>query len=213
MKKYLFSLLSLIFLIPNVYAEKAIPNGIPPTEKINAEVVRCDSVSNVWLKYNDEIKRVKLIAYDSLDGSLNKKIDEYFCQILNNANKVEIEYDIEPTDKYNRELLFIYADDSLVQEELIKKGYGQVNFIQGNYKHLDELCMIQKEAIIGNLGIWQYPNIQEKYCNSGIEIGKKEAIQEQKKNENNIKDLKELRTMIFINSGILFLLILLKRKI
>lgn len=212
MKKLIFFFISLLILIPNVKAERAIPNGTPPSEKIPATLVRCDSISNVWLKYNDEIKRVHLIAYDSEDGNLNKEINDYFCKILNNANKIEVEYDIESKDKYNRELIFIYADDKLVQEDLISKGYGQVNFVQGNYKHLDELCTVQKLAIIEGTGIWNYPKIEEKYCNSGVEIGSKEQNQEQTKTIKENKDNKVLQTLIFINSGILVLLLLFRRN-
>lgn len=213
MKKFIFSIISLLFFIPNVYADKAIPNGIPPEEKIPAELIRCDSVSNVWLKFNDEVKRVKLLAFDSEDGSLNNEIDEYFCKLLKEGNKIEVEYDIEPTDQYNRELVYIYVNDLLVQEDLLSKGYGQVNNVQGNYKYLDQMCDIQKESIINNLGIWKYPNIEERYCNSGIEIGNNVSNQTVVKEENNNQDHQELINMVFINSGILFLLILLKRKI
>lgn len=212
MKKIIFFCISLIFLMPNVKAEPAIPNGNPPSEKIPATLVKCDSISNVWLKYNDEVKRIHLIAYDSEDGALNKEINDYFCKVLTEANKIEIEYDIESTDKYNRELIFVYVNDILIQENLISKGYGQVNFVKGNYKHLDELCTVQKNAIIEGIGIWSYPKIEEKYCNSGVEIGSKESIQEQSESITTNKDNKVLQNLLFINSGILLLLLFFRRN-
>ena len=211
MKKIFFFFFSLLILMPSVKAEHAMPNGNPPSEKITAELVRCDSISNVWLKYNDEIKRVHLIAYDSEDGNLNNEINKYFCKLLTDAKQIEVEYDIESADNYNRELLFIYADELLVQEDLISKGYGQVNFVKGNYKYLDELCATQKNAILESVGIWNYPKIEEMYCNSGVEIGGKIESQEQVTISAEDKDNKVLQTIIFINSGILVLLLLFRR--
>lgn len=212
MKKIIFFYIILLFFIPNVSAKNIIPNGNPPSDKISAELVKCDSISNVWLKFNEEIKRVRLIAYDSADGNLNNEINNYYCNILKNANKIEVEYDIEPTDKYNRELLFIYADGEMLQEKLIAKGYGQVNFVKGNYKNLDEMCSIQKEAISNSLGIWNYPDISEKYCNSGVEIGGKEKLEEKTNVKSPSKEKNELINLIFINSGILVLLLLFRRN-
>lgn len=211
MKSVFFLFLSIFILMPSVDARNIIPNGAPPSEKIPAELIRCDSVSNVWLKYEDEIKRVHLIAFDSEDGSLNNEINKYFCETLSNANKIEVEYDVESTDKYNRELVFIHVNDELFQSNLISKGYGQVNFVNKNYKHLNELCTIQKDAIIAGLGIWQYPNIKEKYCNSGVEIGSKDSIKETVKTKSEKKETKHLKTMVFINAGILILLLLYRR--
>lgn len=212
MKKFVFFCISLLILIPNVRAENAIPNGTPPSERIPAELIKCDSISNVWFKYNDEIKRVQLIAFDPEDGNLNNEINEFFCNTLSQAQKIEVEYDVESTDKYNRELLFIYTDDNLLQEKLISKGYGQVNNVKENYKYLDNLCTIQKEAIMEGIGIWRYPKIEEKYCNSGVEIGSKEFAQENIKAPTESKDNKTLKTIIFINSGILVLLLLFRRN-
>lgn len=212
MKKFILFYISLLIFLPNVRAEDVIPSDNPPSEKISAELIKCDSISNVWFKYNDSIKRVQLIAFDAGDGNLNNEINDYFCHLLTEAQKIEVEYDVESADKYNRELLFIYADDVLVQENLISKGYGQVNFVQENYKYLDELCRVQKQAIIDGIGIWNYPVIEEKYCNSGVEIGSKETIQEEATTIDENKENKILQSVVFINSGILVLLLLFRRN-
>ena len=111
-------------------------------------------------------------------------------------------------DKYNRDLVYLYVDNKLLQEELISKGYGQVANITTYLRETKKLCDVQKIAIETNIGIWEYPNIKEKYCNSGINIQNKEEEKEKIKEKYDISNIKYI---IFLNSGILVLLILMKR--
>lgn len=205
MKKVLF-----LFVICFIFSPIILADEIESTPKrIDAEIVNCDSISNVWLSINGEIKRIHLLAFEVDSGTLDEKIDEYFCSLLNNGTNIQVEYDLETKDKYNRELVYLYVNAVSVQKNLLSKGYGQVNNVEGDYKYLDEFCNIQKEAIISKAGIWNYPNIEEKYCNSGIEIGSNKTFEEEEKLET--KDYsKTLKFMLLINSGILILVIIIK---
>ena len=204
MKKFLLVLILSFILFPQAYAEEV-------DTKIEVELVKCDSISNIWVNVSNEAKRIHLLALEVDSGPLDNKINEYVCTTLESATKIEIEYDIETTDKYNRELVYLYYDDNLLQEKLLNIGYGQVNNVQDNYKFLQEFCDIQKQAITKSLGIWNYSNIEEKYCKSGVEIGS--YYEEEKKDESKKTfNLKILKFMIFINSGILLLILISKMK-
>ena len=204
MKKLLLVLILSFILLPQTYAKEV-------DTKIEVELIKCDSISNIWVNVSNEAKRIHLLALEVDSGTLDNEINEYVCSTLESATKIEIEYDFETTDKYNRELVYLYYDDNLLQEKLLKIGYGQVNNVQDNYKFLQDFCDIQKEAITKSLGIWNYPNIEEKYCNSGVEIG---SYYEEEKKDDGEKtfNLKNLKFMIFINSGILLLIIISKMK-
>lgn len=212
MKKILIFFISLLLLAPNVFATEEV---ILETTKEQVNLINCISASTQWIEVNDEIKVIKLIAYDKEDGNLNKEIDNYACELLKNATKIEIEYDpsITEKDKYNRELVWVWVDDVLLQDELIKKGYGQVNFVTGEYKYLTQVCETQKSAMINSLGVWNYPDITEKYCNSGVVIGQKQEVIEEKTVMKEKADTKTLWYMVFINSGILLLLLLLVKRV
>ena len=207
-KKILFFILISLILIPQVKAED---ETLDDNNKIDIELIKCDSISNIWVNISDEVKRIHLLAFEMESGYLDNEINQYVCNTLNNATSLQIEYDIKKNDKYNRELVYLYVDDSMLQEKLLKNGFGQVNNVQGDYKYLTSFCDIQKEAIIKKIGIWNYPNIAEKYCNSGVEIG---SYYKEEKNETEKKvfPIKNLRFMVFLNSGILLLVILLKRN-
>lgn len=203
MKKLFFLFITLCFSTMNVFAEGEVP------VRKNAELINCQSATTSWVKIDGEVKRIRLIAYSPENGELNKEIDEYACNILKNALILEVEFDstLPAKDKYNRELVWLYADGELVQNSLISKGYGQVNFVTGEYNYLDSLCNTQAEAVKNKLGVWQYDDIKEAYCDSGIILANKEKEKETNKKENKKYDTKNLWYLVFLNSGILLLLI------
>lgn len=206
MKKILLLLLAIVF-IPEA---QVLGMELNNYEKFEVKLINCQSATSSWVEYEGEVTRIRLMAYDSGDTELNEEINNYACNLLKKANKIELQYDINSptTDKYNRELVFVYVDGILLQEELIKNGYGQVNYVWGNYDYLSNLCDTQKNAIINHLGIWNYEGIEEKYCQSGIVLNNKitEEIEPPQEKKSNIPT--NLKYMIFLNSGIVLLIIL-----
>lgn len=211
MKKAVLLFISLIVLTNSAYANEATI----PEEKKEIKLVNCLSSTNSWYEVDGKIKRIRLLAFDPEDGNLNEEIDDYACNILKNAKKIEVEYDMKALekDKYNRELAWIYVDGNLLQDILIKKGYGQVNYVKSDYKYLDNLCASEKSAITAKLGIWNYPKVKEQYCKSGIDINNQEQEKGELNEEEKVFDLKTLHYLLFINSGVALLgLLLFKLK-
>lgn len=202
MKKVFVLIISFLFI-----------SQVKAAELKNVEIINCDSVSNIWMKIDGEVNRVNLLAFAEGDGELNNEINEYTCTILKSAKSVTVEYDpaIEKKDIYNRTLLWVYVDGVLLQNMLIEKGYGQVNYITGDYLHTNELCVTQKEAITKKLGIWNYSDIKEEYCQSGVDISTDNKEEKEEKVNNDI-ETKSLSHLIFLNSFIILLLIILKVK-
>lgn len=199
MKKIVFIVIMFLIVSPSVFAEE---------NRIEAKLIRCDKSESIFLEIGDKTERISLIAYDKSDNSMNKEIDTYICEVLKNATKIEIEIDenSEEKDKYNRKPVWLYVDDLLLQNELIKKGYGQVNYVTGEYKYLNELCETQKTAIENNNGIWSKSGIKEEYCNSGISINQEQKETKKEKKEEQSKLYDNLKYVLFLNSGILLLL-------
>lgn len=85
-----------------------------------------------------------------------KEASNYTKEKLQNANKIELEYDSNSlkTDKYGRHLAWIWVDDSLLQEELIREGLAQTYILQDNYTYAWILQEKQEEAKEEKVGIW-----------------------------------------------------------
>ena len=211
MKKVVFLFISLVVLIASTNAEEII-NQEQGKKEVN--LVKCLSSTTSWYSIDGSISRVRLLAYDPEDGILNQEIDDYACSLLTNAQKIEIEYDskVLNKDKYNRDLAWVYIDGKLLQEILLEKGYGQVNYVTSNYKYLEDLCEVEKRALTNQLGIWNYPNIKESYCKSGIIIDNNQNQVIEQEEEKKIYNIRDLYYLLFINSGIVLLILLLIKR-
>lgn len=211
MKKAVFLFISLIVLASNALAEE-VDNSL--VDKKEVSLVKCDGAVSSWYEVDDEVKIIRLLAYDPENGELNTQIDEYACSLLTNAKKIEILLDEEALDKdkYNRELAWIYVDGELLQEKLIANGYGQVNYVTGNYLYLTDLCEVQKEAIMARKGIWNYPDIEESYCKSGININNQTDEIEEESTSQKKYNMQDLYYLLFVDSGIILLVLLLIKR-
>ena len=111
----------------------------------------------------DEIT-IRLLAVDTPEIGVNGKENEYYaldasdytCKILKNAKKIEIEYDEKSSklDKYDRTLAWVYVDDYLLNDALVRNGYAKVKYVYDDYKYVDILNEHQSLAQKEKLGIW-----------------------------------------------------------
>lgn len=205
MKKILLMILTSIIFISSVNAEE---------QKEDVKLINCDSAVSLTVETTTGYKRIRLLMMDSSTGSLDKEINDYVCNKVKNASKLEIELDplSDKENKYKETLVYLYVDGYLLQNDLISLGYAQVNYVYNDYKYVDELCNLQKSALENKLGIWNYPDIKEEYCQSGVVI-KNETKDEEKNEEKKTKDNKNIKKILFINSIlVVFLIIFLKRK-
>lgn len=199
MKKIIFTFLVMSLFIIDVNAFDTLPAEV--------KLIKCEDATSYWVKFDNKTTHVKLLATDTSDGELNTTIDNYVCSLLEDASKIEILFDYHSLelDDYNRYNVWVYVDGKLLQETLIEKGYAQVNYVKGAYEFLDELCDKQKGAINSKLGIWNYPDQDEKYCQSGINIDAKASNEIKKENQVSDSDYTYLYDMIAI---ILFIITL-----
>ena len=196
MKKY-FILLILIFLPFAVVDAKTNTTTVVSTNVRDVVTLEnCNDISQIWFNKNGKVIRVGLLAYDSGDTSLNNEIQSTICNKLKEAKIIELENDSNNTkdDKYNRSLMWIYIDGSLLQKELIAEGLGMVNYVEESYSNIDYLCVLEANAIKDKKGIWTH-GVEEKYCDSGIILEKQEK---EKENSNNKKKLDSTSIVIII---------------
>ena len=127
MKKLLFIFVLFIFINVNALEEVSFD--------------RCVDVDTAWLKVGDISYKYRFLAIDTPEtlhptkdgGILGKTASEYTCNLLKSATKLEIEYDENSTktDKYNRELVWLFVDYKLIQEELVENGYAKIEYEYG----------------------------------------------------------------------------------
>lgn len=83
-----------------------------------------------------------------------KEASQYTCNRLKKAKKIQLQYDGDKTDKYGRTLAWVWVDGSLLQKDIIKKGYNKRFYDYGTYSYEDELIKLQKQAQKNRVGYW-----------------------------------------------------------
>lgn len=195
MKKYLLLFLLTIFIIPiNVYAAKT-------KVKLN----KCIDGDTISVTIDNEEKKVRFLAVDApeidTDEPYSTEAKDFTCNILTNAKKVYLEYDknSDKEDKYERILAWVWADDTLVQKELIKEGYARLAYLYSEYKYTSELNKFESVAKENKKNIWGNYKPKEN----------KETVKKKKKIELYLDKLsKSYEMIVIIIAGILALITL-----
>ena len=150
MKKILFILTLFFTFTINTYAKK-----------LEVTLDKCVDGDTAWFNLDNERIKTRFLAINTPESTnkieaYGKEASNYTCNMLTNAKKIEIEYDnnSDKFDKYDRHLAWVFVDNSLLQQDLIKKGYAKVDYVYGDYKYLNILKEEEKNAKLNQIGIW-----------------------------------------------------------
>ena len=129
-----------------------------PLESKNGIFVDCiDGDTAVFLLDQKETK-VRFLAIDApeIDTTFGKEVASYVCNVLKKSEKIHFEFEETASkDKYGRTLAWVYVDDQLLQKILVEQGYAEVKYIYDDYKYVEQLENLQKQAKEKKLGIWK----------------------------------------------------------
>ena len=145
------------------------------SEKIEVTLSKCVDGDTAWFILDGEEIKTRFLAIDTPESTneiepFGKEASNYTCDLLTNANKIEIEYDenSDKLDKYDRHLVWVFIDDKLLQDLIIKQGLGQVDYIYGDYKYLTTLEASELIAKNTQVGMWQDTSYHTYYIIGGI---------------------------------------------
>lgn len=77
------------------------------------------------------------------------------CKALSDARVIEIEYDGQREDDYGRQLVWVWVDDALLQEELARLGLVVKLYDYGDYRYEGRVDRGIMEAQKNKAGIYQ----------------------------------------------------------
>ena len=175
-----FLLVLLVAVISSVYhidfsnylsnVNNKLANDSRETKKIKVDLVKCIDGDTAKFKMADgSIKTARFLAIDTPESvhptkaveAYGKEASEFTCNLLTKANSIKIEYDkaSDKTDKYGRLLVWVYADNKLVQEMLLREGLAKVAYLYADYEYTSYLQEIEKDAKNKKLKIWSDENI------------------------------------------------------
>jgi micrococcal nuclease len=70
------------------------------------------------------------------------------------GHTVRLELDVQPWDRDQRLLAYVYVGDLMVNAELVRQGYAQVATVPPNVKYADRFRELQREAREAQRGLW-----------------------------------------------------------
>ena len=125
---------------------------------------KCVDGDTIKVKVKNKEATVRMLAVDTPESVHPKKKVEYYgkeasdytCNLITNAKKIELEYDSnsDKYDKYERLLAWVFVDDYLLQDKLVRNGYAEVAYLYDNYKYTDLLKDHEVLAKQEHIGIW-----------------------------------------------------------
>lgn len=149
-------LLSLLFLVSCQGQNKSVT--IPSEVKV-ARVVSGQSLEVLGMETQPNlISQIRLIGLDAPDmgqtpwGEDAKKTLETLIGGINQS--INLEFDLENKDKFNRTLAYVWKDKLFLNEEIIKQGYALFVPRPSNNKYNRRLERAQQWARIMGKGIW-----------------------------------------------------------
>lgn len=133
-------------------------------ERIKVVLDSCIDGDTANVLLDDNTIKIRFLAIDTPETKhptigeepFGREASEFTCNKLTNASKIEIEYDAnsDKVDKYNRHLVWVWIDDYLLQDEIIKEGLAEVAYLYGDYKYTGTLEDHQTNAQVNKIGIW-----------------------------------------------------------
>jgi len=149
-------LASLVLLVSCQSQNKSA--SIPPSIKV-ARVVTGQSLEVLGMEAQPNlISSLRLIGLDAPDlrqFPWGEDAKQFVETLIGSANQtVNLEFDVETKDQFNRTLAYVWKDKLLLNEEIVKQGYALFVGRSPNHKYDQRLERAQQWARIMGKGIW-----------------------------------------------------------
>jgi micrococcal nuclease len=146
--------------------ENNLESNINSNSKYNT-MVRVIDGDTIVVDINGKEEKVRLIGVNTPESvdprrdveCFGKESTQYLESILRPDTKIYLEEDKTQNtkDRYNRLLRYVYTEDNtLINKEIIKNGYGYEYTYDKEYTHQKEFKDAQLYAEKNKLGLWGY---------------------------------------------------------
>ena len=155
----LLALLPLLLVLP----ASAAPGGLPAT------VVSVVDGDTIHVRIADRLEKVRYIGMNTPEVHHPRKGKEPGGREASEVNRqlvagkqVRLELDVQERDRYGRLLAYVWVGDTMVNAELVRRGYAQVMTIPPNVRHQQLLLKLQREAREAGRGLWSLAPVRSR---------------------------------------------------
>lgn len=133
----------------------------PPAPGVASRVTRVVDGDTVEARYGGQEVSVRLIGIDTPEtvhpsepvGCLGREASAFTTRRLEGA-RINLEFDVERTDRYGRMLAYVWVGGKLFNEEIVAQGFANVSTYPPNVKYEDRFLKAQRRARSNNRGLW-----------------------------------------------------------
>lgn len=129
--------------------------------RTTARVVQVVDGDTIRVDLNGEETPVRLIGIDTpeKDGPytdeecFGEQATRYTAEAIGGLD-VELEFDVERTDRFDRTLAYVWVDESLFNERILREGYAVLATFPPNVRYVDRFTAAQRQARDVRAGLW-----------------------------------------------------------
>jgi micrococcal nuclease len=153
------SLVLLVVLLALACAGDVAPPSTPG--RTSVPVVEVTDGDTIRVDLDGRATPVRLIGIDTpeRDGPYTS-LECYgedasrFTHDALDGRTVELEFDVERTDRYGRTLAYVWLDGALFNERLVRSGYAVVTTFPPNVRYVERFTAAQRHARGEQRGLW-----------------------------------------------------------
>jgi micrococcal nuclease len=128
---------------------------------LEGAVVRVVDGDTIHVRLAERVEKVRYIGVNSPEVHHPTKGEEpggREAAAVNHAlvagRRVRLELDVRTRDRYGRLLAYVWLGDTMVNAELVRRGYAQVMTVPPNVRHQALFIQLQREARAAGRGLW-----------------------------------------------------------
>ena len=143
--------------------------GAAGADTIEGTVVRVVDGDTINVRLVDRVEKIRYIGVNTPEIHHPIKGAEPGGRAAAQVNRglvigrrVRLELDVQPRDRYGRLLAYVWVGDTMVNAELVRRGYAQVMTIPPNVKYQQLLVKLQREAREAGRGLWSLAPVRSR---------------------------------------------------
>src|SRR5438445_10040591 len=128
---------------------------------LEGTVVRIVDGDTIHVRLSDRVEKVRYIGVNTPEVHHPRKGEEPGGREAADVNRtlvaarhVRLEMDVQTRDRYGRLLAYVWVDDTMVNAELVRRGYAQVMTVPPNVRHQALFVKLQRDAREAGRGLW-----------------------------------------------------------
>lgn len=138
------------------------PAPAPAGRVLDGQVVRVVDGDTIHVQIGHRLEKVRYIGVNTPETRHPTRGAEAGGAEATEVNRqlvagrrVRLELDVQERDRYRRLLAYVWVGETMINAELIRRGYAQVMTVPPNVRHQALFLRLQREAREAGRGLWR----------------------------------------------------------